>query len=91
MYSFNAVVVMKDGADSAWWNIRGGITRNTGAASTAIVGSNTVETGNTGGAAAGWAFTISADTTNGSLKLLGSTNASGVKAVVTVHVTKLII
>jgi len=85
------MIVMKDGADSAWFHVRGGITRDTGAASTATVGSITSESGNSGGAAAGWSVTVTSDTTNGSLRISGNTNVSGVKAVATVEVTKLLI
>jgi len=71
MYTFNIMVTAKEytpAADSAWWHVRGGITRDTGAATTAIVGTNTTETGAAGGAGT-WTFTATADTTNGSLKL----------------------
>jgi hypothetical protein len=94
MYTFNIMVTAKEytsGTDSAWWHVRGGITRDTGAATTAIVGTNTTETGATGGAAT-WTFTATADTTNGSLKLevqnVGAGGGTNVKWVAVVEVAK---
>ncbi len=83
------------GDDSAWWHVRGGIARDDTAlgpgASPAIIGTNTTETGATGGAAT-WTFTATADTTNNSLKLevqdFGAGPGTNVKWVAVVEVAK---
>jgi hypothetical protein len=95
MYSFNIMVTAKEytsGTESAWWHVRGGITRDTGVATTAIIGTNTVDTGNAGGSSVNWTFTATADTTNGSLKLevqnVGAGPGTNVKWVAVVEVAK---
>ena len=99
MYTFNIMVTAMEygsGNESAWWHVRGGIVRNDTAlgagSSPAIIGTNTVDTGNAGGSSTNWAFAATADTTNNSLKLevqnVGAGPGTNVKWVAVVEVAK---
>jgi hypothetical protein len=77
-YRFHAYIMARDVAtsDSKWWDIRGGIIKDTTALSTTIIGVNAEESGTTPGASA-WTATATADTTNGALAIT-ATGALGV-------------
>lgn len=77
---FNMIVsaVNTNTGDSSVWHIRGGIERRTGAASTAIIGANIIDAITQGTLTS--APSVTADTTNGSLKLqVTGVNANTVK------------
>jgi len=60
----------------AWWDISGGIGRDGTIASTAIIGTNVTNTGNSGGNSAGWTCVVQAENaTNGALQILVSAPA----------------
>lgn len=60
----------------AWWDISGGIGRDGTIASTAIIGVNVTNTGNSGGNSAGWTCVVQAENvTNGALQILVSAPA----------------
>jgi hypothetical protein len=89
-FRFHVLVMARDtsGANSAWWDIRGGVIKDTTALSTTIVGNNAVDNGATPGAA-GWTVTATADTTNGALAIT-VTGALGVtiRWVAAVHLVR---
>jgi hypothetical protein len=89
-FRFHVLVMARDtsGANSAWWDIRGGIIKNTTAGSTTLIGVNAVDNGATPGAA-GWTVTATANTTNGALAIT-VTGALGVtiRWVAAVHLAR---
>jgi hypothetical protein len=69
--TFNALITARQNTtgDTAAWNVSGCIKRGTGAASTALVGSVVNLSSSADVGAATWTAAISADTTNGGLKI----------------------
>ena len=74
-YQFHIQVIARDTGVAnqyAWWNIVGGIERDSGGATTAIIGTNVVDTGNSGGNSAGWTCVAQANAVDGRLEILVS-------------------
>jgi hypothetical protein len=70
-YSFSGEVIagVTDGGDTARWTINGAIKRGANAASTAMVGTATVTMTHNDAGAAAWTVAVTADTTNGGIKV----------------------
>ena len=70
-YSFSGEVIagVTGGGDTARWTINGAIKRGANAASTAMVGTPTVTMTHNDAGAAAWVVTVTADTTNGGIKV----------------------
>lgn len=75
------------GASHASWKIEGTIYRNSTAGSTAILGD--VEVSPNSANEAGWDFTVSADTTNGALKMLATGGAYNVRWTAAVQLSEI--
>jgi len=77
-YLFELQFVAKDtvnAGQAAFWKVIGGVTRN-GAGTTALIGSPTVTTQNTGGLSAGWTITITADAASDTLRIYATVPAA---------------
>jgi hypothetical protein len=70
-YSFSGEVIagVTGGGNTARWTINGAIKRGANAASTAMVGTATVTMTHNDAGAAAWAVAVTADTTNGGIKV----------------------
>mgnify|MGYP006274656465 CR=1 FL=1 len=70
-YSFSGEVIagVTGGGDTARWTINGAIKRGANAASTTMVGTATVTMTHNDAGAAAWTVTVTADTTNGGIKV----------------------
>lgn len=69
-YSFTGQVIARaSGGDSAAWRFSGTIERGANAAATALIGTPTITDTDAEAGASAWVIALTADTTNGSLKL----------------------
>ena len=70
-YSFSGEVIagVTGGGDTARWTLNGAIKRGANAASTAMVGTPTVTMTHNDAGAAAWTVAVTADTTNGGIKV----------------------
>ena len=93
-YQFRASIVARDTGTTgqfAWWNVVGGIKKDGTVASTALIGANVIDTGNSGGNSAGWTATVGAESvTNGAIQILVAAPAGTgpVRFVATVQLTR---
>lgn len=92
-YQFRISVIARDtGATGqyAFWNVVGGISRDAASSTTALIGSLTTDSGNSGGSAAGWTCVVQANTASGYLQILVSAPAGTgpVRFVATAHLTR---
>ena len=69
MFSMQIIAGVTAGGNTSSWTITGAIKRGANAASTALVGTPAVVMTGQGAGAAAWVVVVTADTTNGSLKL----------------------
>ena len=91
-YKFKIDLAARENAtgDTAWWAIEGCVKRGSGAATTALVGSTYTTNDGDAGAAA-WTVSVTADTTNGALKIeVTGEAAKTIRWVATVHSTKVL-
>ena len=87
-FRIDAVAWEESTGDTAWWEISGCIKRGTGVGSTTLVGSTYVTTDSDAGAS-GWQLNVTADTTNGVLRLEAVGEAAHtIRWSATIHSTK---
>lgn len=87
-FRIDAVAWEESTGDTAWWEISGCIKRGTGVGSTTLVGSTYVTTDSDAGAS-GWQLNVTADTTDGVLRLEAVGEAAHtIRWSATIHSTK---
>lgn len=78
-FQFQIIAGVTGGGDTSSWTISGAIKKGATAASTVMVGTPTVTMTGQDAGAASWSVAVSADTTNGALKLVITGGAANVR------------